>query len=425
VRLAIVSQQGGKASGAEHALMHFVQRLPADVERIWYFLSDGEFADSIRRRSEAVTIVQMSDRVASAERGGLPLSAARDSVAVTWRLANQLRRARPDVVLSNSMKAHVIGSMAAKAAGIPCLNYIHDIVQDKSRALLRAISGLCAAERLTCSKAVKTHLALPDTSVVYAAIDVTSFAELPDRHASRAILGLPDDDLPVVAMVGRIARWKGQDRFIHIANNVLKQTDAHFCIVGSPIFGCDSAYVDELRAAIAERNLGDRMHLVPWQEDMRAVYAAIDVACNCSVREPFGRTSLEALASGVPVVCFDDAGVCEIFEQHGGATHVPAGDDAAFSAAIRAYLDDPEMRRRESVQARRAANSLDSAHAFEVFADAITRVATRRRKAGFQRFAPSGGGPNEPGQPLPAFAASTIGFAPNAEQQEADQCSIA
>lgn len=424
MRLAIVSQQGGKASGAEHALMHFVKCLPADVERSWYFLSDGEFADSIRRRSEAVTIVQMSDRVAAAERGGLPLSAARDSVAVTLRLANRLRDARPDVVLSNSMKAHVVGSIAAKIAGIPCLNYIHDIVEDRSRALLRTISGLCAAERLTCSKAVKAHLALPSTSVVYAAIDVAAFAELPDRRASRAALGIPDDGLPVVAMVGRIARWKGQDRFIRIANVVLQQIDAHFCIVGSPIFGCDSAYVDELRIAITERSLGNRIHFVPWQEDMRAVYAAIDVACNCSVREPFGRTSLEALASGVPVVCFDDAGVCEIFEQHGGASHVPAGDDAAFAAAIRAYLDDPERRLREGLQARRAAGSLDAQQAFQVFADAIARVAARRRTIDLRRFVPSGRGPKEPGQPLPAFA-STIGCAPNADQQETDECFIA
>jgi glycosyltransferase involved in cell wall biosynthesis len=424
MRLAIVSQQGGKASGAEHALMHFLQHLPEDVERTWYFLSDGEFADSIRRRSEAVTIVQMSDRVASAERGGLPLSAARDSVAVIWRLANLLRRARPDVVLSNSMKAHLIGSIAAKVAGIPCLNYIHDIVQNASLALLRTISGLCAAERLTCSKAVKTHLALPGTSVVYAAIDVASFAELPDRRQSRTILGLPDDDLPVVAMVGRIARWKGQDRFIHIANEVLKQTDAHFCIVGSPIFGCDSAYVDALGLAVAERHLDERMHFVPWQEDMRAVYAAIDVACNCSVREPFGRTSLEALASGVPVVCFDDAGVCEIFEQHGGATHVPAGDDESFAAAVCTYLADPELRERAGVQARRAANSLDAQHAFQVFAAAIARVAKRRRKTRFDRFSPPGGGPNNPGRPM-MLAASTIGLAPNADHQEADECFMA
>jgi glycosyltransferase involved in cell wall biosynthesis len=113
---------------------------------------------------------------------------------------------------------------------------------------------------------------------------------------------------------------------------------------------------------------------------MRNVYAAIDLNCTCSTREPFGRTALEALASGVPIVCFDDAGICEIFEQNRGGTYVPAGDEHAFAAAVRTYLDTPAFLAGAKAQARSAAAPLDIANVFRAFADVINRVGNAHAK---------------------------------------------
>jgi glycosyltransferase involved in cell wall biosynthesis len=365
---------GGLASGAEHALLQFLERSPESLEPVLFFLEDGAFAQTMRRRFSSVTIVPMSERVATAQRGRLPLNAVADTLAVVWRLSKALQAAAPDIVLTNSMKAHIIGSLAAKLAGLPCINYIHDIVAGPARTLLQTVSRLCAVERLTCSKAVAASLGIQRTTAVYAPIQTATFQQLPERSAARLALGLPDDGLPIVALVGRIARWKGQDRFIRIAADVLRTTQAHFVIVGSALFGCDASYVSELTAAVAAAGLQDRVHFVPWQEDLRIVYGAIDLACNTSTREPFGRTSLEALAAGLPVVCFDDAGVCEIFVQHQGGTHVPAGDEVAFAHVVRAYLTDPLRMEKAKDAARIAAAPLDIANVYGSFADVLHRV---------------------------------------------------
>lgn len=374
MRLAIVNHQGNLAAGAEHALLQFLVRLPPSIEPVFFFFEDGAFAQEMRERFGSVTIVPMSARVATAKRSALAVGAVADGVALTRRLAKALRAAAPDMVLTNSMKAHIIGSLAAKLAGLPCVNYIHDIVTGPARALLQLVSRNCAIERLTCSKAVAQSIGIVRTTAVYAPIETATFRNLPERGAARAALGIPDDGLPVVALVGRIARWKGQDRFVRIAADVVRDTDAHFVIVGSPIFGCDLQYVPELIASVAAAGLRERVHFVPWQNDMRNVYGAIDLACNTSTREPFGRTSLEALASGVPIVCFDDAGVCEIFAQHQGGTQVPAGDEVAFARALRAYLADPTFMATAVSAARIAAEPLDIANVYRSFADVIERV---------------------------------------------------
>ena len=380
MRLAIVTHQGSLAAGAEHALLGFLERLPAEIEASWFFFEDGEFAQAMRQRFSSVTIVAMSKRIATAKRSALPLSAIVDGLGLVRRLAAALKTAAPDMVLTNSMKSHIVGSLAARSAGIPCVNYVHDNVTGAARGLLQLVSGACAVERLTCSKATAANLGLPRTTPLYAAIDVASFAELPSRAAGRAALGLPDDGLPVVALVGRIARWKGQDRFIRVARDVVRRTDAHFVIVGSALFGCEPGYVAQLEAAVNQYGLHKRLHFVPWQDDMRSVYAAVDVSCNLSVREPFGRTSLEALAAGVPIVCFDDAGICEIFDNGCGGAAVRAGDEAAFATAVRAYLDNPQLMAAAKIAAREAARPLDITNVYRTFADVIDRVGSSRAR---------------------------------------------
>jgi glycosyltransferase involved in cell wall biosynthesis len=374
MRLAIVTHQGSLAAGAEHALLQFLERLPTEIKPLFFFFEDGEFAQEMRTRFGSVTVIAMSERVATAKRSALPVAAIADGFGLAWRLSNALRAAKPDMVLTNSMKSHIVGSLAARSIGIPCVNYIHDIVVGPGRMLLRLVSRFCAVERLTCSNAVADNLDLPRTTTAYAAIDVATFADLPSRSDARAALGLPDDGIPIVALVGRIARWKGQDRFLRVARKVIDHTDAHFVIVGSPLFGCDANYVSELEAAVSAGNLQQRVHFVPWQANMRNVYAAIDLSCNCSIREPFGRTSLEALAAGLPIVCFDDAGISEIFEQNRGGTRVPAGDEEALAAAVRSYLEDPAFLARSSEAALRAAAPLDIANVYRTFADVLERV---------------------------------------------------
>jgi glycosyltransferase involved in cell wall biosynthesis len=391
IRLGIVSHHGGKPAGAEHALMLLLDQTRADVEPLFFLFEDGEFSRLVRERYGNATVVSMSARVASSTRAGLRWNALPDALELSRRLATELRRADVDVVLTNTMKAHVVGSIAARMSGTPCVNYMHDVLAGASRNVMRKTSLAFADARLACSIAVAENLNLPRTTIVHPPIDLGVYGNLPPRREARRALGLPDDDLPVVGLVGRILRWKGQDRFIRIAARVLRSVDAHFAIIGGSIFGGDADYPDELRAQIAELRLEHRIHFVPWQEDLTQVYAAIDVGCNCSVREPFGRTTIEALAAGDPAVCFDDAGVCEIFENDAGARAVPAGNEAAFAEAVIALLSDPATMARAQASARDVAARLDVSHVAQRFLSALEAVdATTRRLAG-EAVASAGG----------------------------------
>ena len=336
MRVAFVGQSGEAAGGAERSMQLLLSHLPSGIEPIVVLFEDGAYARELRERGFAVEIVALGSDVMAVQRERLALSAALGTLRMLPRLAAAYKRLAPDVVYTNTVKAHVLGTPAAKLARIPAVMHLRDILDGRARDLLRLVGGACTVRRVAISEAVAASLALPKTTVVPNPLDLSAYASLPDRESARATLGLPQD-VPLVGLVGRINRWKGHDRFLSIAAEVAARTGAHFAIVGAPVFR-DADFLDELRALAAELGLVERLHFVGWQDDPRAAFAALDVNCNTSRAEPFGRSIIEAAACGVPTVSFDEGGAPEAIAEGRSGRVVPANDEAAFAEAVVALL---------------------------------------------------------------------------------------
>jgi glycosyltransferase involved in cell wall biosynthesis len=257
--------------------------------------------------------------------------------------------------------------MAARVAGVKSVAHLRDILNGVSRAWLAYALRSTSSERIAISSAVARAYRLPKTTIVPNPLNLEAYQDVPTRLEARHALGLPDN-VPMVGMVGRINRWKGQDRFLQAAALVARESAAHFAIVGAPVFR-DADFNDELRSLVTTLGLSGRVHFVPWLEDPRVAYAALDVHCNASTREPFGRTIIEAAAMGVPTISFDDGGASDATspELHGDI--VPAGDLKAFASAIIAYLKDDSRLSKAAESARAFSKTFDAAlHASRIAA---------------------------------------------------------
>jgi glycosyltransferase involved in cell wall biosynthesis len=79
-------------------------------------------------------------------------------------------------------------------------------------------------------------------------------------------------------------------------------------------------------------------------DTLARIYAASDVFVWPAINEAYGMAILEAQACGLPVVAGRSGGVGEIVTEGLTGALAPAGDAAAFAAALRELLDDPAMR---------------------------------------------------------------------------------
>lgn len=130
-----------------------------------------------------------------------------------------------------------------------------------------------------------------------------------------------------LTLPGRITRLKGHEDFVKLLGSMIGAGEkVHGLIVGD-VHPKKRDYLDELRALVARSNLEPHVTFTSHRADLREILSVSDVVYSLSTQpESFGRTTLEALALGRPVVAYDHGGVGEQLSQLFSEGRVPLGD---------------------------------------------------------------------------------------------------
>src|SRR5439155_20906267 len=148
--------------------------------------------------------------------------------------------------------------------------------------------------------------------------------------AARAVLGVADDAF-TVAVLGRLASWKGQDVLVEA---VARLPGAVALIAGDAWRG-DERRARELAERAAALGAGDRVRLLGFRDDVDVVLGASDVvAVPSTAPDPLPNSALEAAAAGCCVVASAHGGLPEILRDGETGVLVPPGDAAALAAAL-------------------------------------------------------------------------------------------
>lgn len=164
-------------------------------------------------------------------------------------------------------------------------------------------------------------------------VDATLFS--PQRRCARVRAELAPGAERILLYVGRVAPEKRIDVAIDAYARIRARSDVPTALV---VVG-DGPATAALRGAPAVRFTG-YLH----GDALADAYAAADVFLFPSDTETFGNVVLEAMASGLPVVCADRGGVTDSVRPGCNGLLAAAGDAGAFADATLRILEDDALR---------------------------------------------------------------------------------
>jgi glycosyltransferase involved in cell wall biosynthesis len=311
------------------------------------------------------------------------------SLPIAFRLAAVARRAKADVIHTNGMKAHLLGGLAGRLAGVPVLWHLHEFPPEGwAGRVFRSAAGYLPALLLANSEAVadtvrpRARAGVPVTTLLNP-VDVERYHPGITGDQIRRELGI-GDGVPLIGMVAHMTPWKGHALFLEIASLVAKTLPrARFLVVGGSIYETvgHGGYAEALRRQATALGLSGRVTFLGVRDDVPEILAGLDVLVHSPIApEPFGLVLAEAMAAGRPVVASRCGGIPEVVEDQVTGVLVAPGNAEAFAAEVVSLLRDPVLRRELGAAGRRRAEAVFGveAHVAGVLAAYQTVVARRR-----------------------------------------------
>lgn len=278
-----------------------------------------------------------------------------------------------------------VGDVLARQAGIPNVLSLHGgdlydpakwtsphrhpLLRVWIRRLLRRADLVIGQSTNTLENMRRFYVTVPATRIPLA------IPRPPLEVGSRDAYGLTKDDI-VLVTVGRLVARKAVAQLITMMTG-LRGRGVRLLVIGS------GPEEPRLREAIRAADLGDRVLLlgsVDEHEKFRILRLS-DIYVSTSQHEGFGLVFLEAMATGLPIVCYDHGGQTDFLSDGNSGYLVPLNDLGGFQDRCETLISDPD-RRREIGRA-----NLERVEEFFIetcaarYEDALSGAVERRRQA--------------------------------------------
>ncbi|MBW4420051.1 MAG: glycosyltransferase family 4 protein [Myxacorys californica WJT36-NPBG1] len=269
------------------------------------------------------------------------------------------------VVFSNDYHFSLFGYALSQFRNLPYLCYLQIPPCDFNRQRKLGLSGVdrfIAVSHQTKRDWVEAGYCPDQIDVVHNGVALEKFQLKIDNGALRHQWGIAEHT-KLISYVGRIDTEKGLETLINAIAILREQgTDVHVCLAGKPVVHyshskgqlCEQEgmkYQRSLEALAQQLGVSDRITFLGHLANPVSLYQASDVTVLPSVwSEPFGRSLIESLACGTPVVASRIGGIPEVLTGEFAAHLFEPGDAKDLAIRFAQVLDwrdrDPQLRDR-------------------------------------------------------------------------------
>ena len=359
-----------KLSGGEIALARLLETIDRKAIDPWVILAeDGSLAERLRAIGIRVDVVPLSDTVLDVRKDSVQsgifskVGLILQVLAYGFKVAALIRTQPVDIIHTNSLKSDIYGILVSRLCRVPLIWHIRDHIDvtylpSFAVKMMRFLAARVPAFVIANSQSTldQLHLAVAKPGAVVPS-GVDPQGEVVYDGIASGIPPLASDTLMTgplrIAIVGRLAGWKGQHIFLEAASKLVEAgIDAQFLIAGTAMFGEDS-YVADLHSQVDRLGLQGKVQFLGHVDPIEAFLPTVSILVHASTSpEPFGQVVIEGMAAGIPVVATDGGGVKETVVHGETGLLVPMGNAQALADALRMLIDRPELRAKLSTKGR-------------------------------------------------------------------------
>jgi sugar transferase (PEP-CTERM/EpsH1 system associated) len=302
-----VVRRGFAGGGMENGIVNVANRLSAERYRVSVCALDSSetFSQRIRRSDSEFHL--------------LPKYGEGIDWGLVWRLALLLRRTKPHLLHSHNWGTFLYAVLAARLARVPVIHGEHGKnfgelgPESRPKQWSKSILGPRLNRLVTVSKVLADEWAgygVPPDKIQHIpnGVDTERFRPRLDTAECRHKFGLPEDGI-LVGSVGRMDEFKNYGVLISAFASIASEfPDMHVALLG------DGPDERSLRAKTQELGVERRVFFLGRHLDSENFLAALDIFALPSKTEGMSNVLLEAMASGLPVVCDDLPCHREVFQ---------------------------------------------------------------------------------------------------------------
>ena len=269
------------------------------------------------------------------------------------RLRETVLREKFDVLHAHTTHDHAISFLAARGTPAVVARTLHHVRYARgdpgARILFRGTKAFAFSNRAIGEEFGGPGIVLPPV------VDTERFAPGPGRDETRRRFGIPRDAL-VAGTIGKMAAGRGHEEAIRAAAKVPELVSVH---VGH------GELMPELKRLAESAGARERNVFVGYQEEPLAdLYRSWDIFLfTASGSEQGQRAILEAMASGLPVVALDVAGVRDLMT--GGEEGFVVATEEETASALARLAGSSELRRSMGEKARQRSLAFTAARFVE------------------------------------------------------------
>jgi glycosyltransferase involved in cell wall biosynthesis len=291
-----------------------------------------------------------------------------------WRvmqLAGRIRREAIALVHAQDFYTNVLGTLAARLAGVPSIvtrvDLRHNLGPAKRAALTavsRAATRVLVNAQCIRDQCIAEGVHADRVAVVRNGVDLAAFDALAARPLAEPV---PDQRPAVVNVANMHHPVKGQEDLLVALREVARRVPVQLVLVGD---GVRRPSLERLA-----RDLGITAHVrfLGHRLDVPALLARAAVSVSSSHAEGISNAVLEGMASRLPVVATAVGGNPELVRDGATGYLVPPGAPAALAGRILDVLGDPAAARRMGEAGRAAVEREFSVEQMALSYDALYR----------------------------------------------------